>query len=85
MKIARAMRMIRAINIVSSTDGGGLGLTAGEAGKWANVPYSSAHRYMAWLLKLRLVKRNLTQSKRQEYRYTLTSDGLELIYKQKEL
>jgi len=40
---------------------------------------------MAWLLKLRLVKRNLTQSKRQEYRYTLTSDGLELIYKQKEL
>jgi len=85
MRIARAMKLIRAISILEGLDGGGQGLTAGEAGRWANIPYSTSHRYMAGLRKLHLVERHTKQSKRTEYRYTLTNDGLALLHSQTEL
>jgi len=84
MKITRAMRMLRAINILHNLGGGGEGLTAGEAGKWAGLPYSTSHRYMAWLRKLKLVERHKTQSKDTVYRYTLTSEGKSLLHGQLE-
>jgi len=85
MRVARAMKLIRAINILESLSGGGQGLTAGEAGRWANIPYSTSHRYMAGLRKLHLVERHEAKSWRKEFRYTLTKDGLELLHGQKEL
>jgi len=85
MKITRAMRLIRAINILSQFSQGEAGLTAGEAGRWAGLPYSTSHRYMAWLRKLHLVERHKTQSKDTVYRYTLTAEGKQLLYGQLEL
>ena len=86
MKITRAMRMMRAIKILTDLGGGGLGISAGEAGKWSSIPYSTSHRYMSQLLKLRLVKRHTTICRNQEtYTFTLTKEGYELIGSQKEM
>jgi len=86
MKITRAMRLLRAIKILQSLSGREANLTAGELGSWAGLPYSTSHRYMAWLLKLRLVQRHTTICRNQEtYTFSLTKEGMELLSMQKDL
>jgi predicted transcriptional regulator len=61
-------------------------VTAGMAGKWANIPYSTSHRYFRDLTKLGLVKRHEYTCKGQkQFHYTLSAEGLALVNSGKEL